>query len=382
MNTTNLQQVLRDGSMKLIDIQQDLSIVVRSHSVYENLKMFKYDMINSPMSNRIVRECRGIILDMDNNWEVVAYPFDKFFNFGESSAANVDWGTAKVQEKLDGSLMIVYHYDGKWHVASSGTPDACGQVHSLPKKFSDLFWETWETLGYKLPTSDAENLTFMFELMTPYNRVVVPHLNSRITLIGVRDNSTLQELDVNLFANTGWEIVKQFPIHNMETLVESFENFDGIRQEGYVVVDADFRRVKVKHPGYVAIHHMKGNNNDIPSYKKMFNLVVTGESSEVLTYFPEWKPIYEEVEKAFFKACDEIVASYHSAVAKTENAFPAGVHITETQKQKEFAAHAVKSKCSDFLFKMRAGKLNDIRQYFGNIDENRALEILGFKDKV
>lgn len=95
---------------------------IRTHSRYPHLCMFKYHQINSDFRNPIVREARGIILDASNKWAVVSYPYDKFFNAGESLAAKVDWNSAKVYEKLDGSLMTLYFYDNQWHVSSSGPP--------------------------------------------------------------------------------------------------------------------------------------------------------------------------------------------------------------------------------------------------------------------
>lgn len=71
------------------------------------------DQIDSPMSNAIVQDARGTILDEDDNWRIVAFPFRKFFNFNESNAAKLNWsGGVKVMEKLDGSLMILYSYKG------------------------------------------------------------------------------------------------------------------------------------------------------------------------------------------------------------------------------------------------------------------------------
>jgi hypothetical protein len=32
----------------------------------------------------IVRESRGVVLDSDHDWRIVALPFDKFFNYGTS----------------------------------------------------------------------------------------------------------------------------------------------------------------------------------------------------------------------------------------------------------------------------------------------------------
>ena len=69
---------------------------------YPNLALFKYDQIESPMSEAIVQEARGIVLDENDNWRVVGRGFSKFFNHLEGNAAQIDWSTAKVQEKVDG----------------------------------------------------------------------------------------------------------------------------------------------------------------------------------------------------------------------------------------------------------------------------------------
>ena len=46
----------------------------------EGLVCFKYSQIDSDFNEPLVRECRGIILEKDT-WNVVAYAFNKFFNF-------------------------------------------------------------------------------------------------------------------------------------------------------------------------------------------------------------------------------------------------------------------------------------------------------------
>lgn len=375
-----LQQALRNGENPET-IENKTRVKAKRHSKWPNLVMFKYDMINSNFANPLVQECRGIILDESNNWEIVARPFDKFFNEGEGYAATIDWSSAKVQEKLDGSLMIMYWYDGMWQIASSGTPDAGGQVHALEMSFAQLFWKTWNKLGYEVPDHTYQNFTFMFEMMTRYNRVVVPHKEDKISLIGVRHKDGT-ERDVNLFVGMDWPIVKSFSLRSLEDVVASFEHFDGIDQEGYVVVDGNFNRVKIKHPGYVAIHHLKGD--DGPSHKKMFKIVCSGESAEVLTYFPEWKPVYDEVEQAYKETCDTLYRQYHDAVQKTAAAFAVGlaqgVAIRPAVEQKEFASHALKSVCPDALFKMRAGKIKTFQEYFANISVEHTMKIMGKKE--
>lgn len=72
--------------------------------------MFKYNQLSSDFSNPIVREARGIIFREDN-WKCVRRAFDKFFNYGEPNAAEIDWNTAKVQTKIDGSLISAWFDD-------------------------------------------------------------------------------------------------------------------------------------------------------------------------------------------------------------------------------------------------------------------------------
>ena len=75
--------------------------------------LFKYSQIDSDPSLEIVKEARGLILE-DGTWNIVAYPFKRFFNYGEPNAAAIDWTSARVQTKEDGSLIKVYFYNGEW----------------------------------------------------------------------------------------------------------------------------------------------------------------------------------------------------------------------------------------------------------------------------
>ena len=86
--------------------------------------LLKYDQIRSDFNIPIVRECRGIILDESDGYKPVCVPFYKFGNIGESYVPDIDWGSAQVQEKLDGSLIKLWHHKGTWHVSSNGEIDA------------------------------------------------------------------------------------------------------------------------------------------------------------------------------------------------------------------------------------------------------------------
>jgi hypothetical protein len=322
-------------------LEQNFAISIKRHLKYPNLVLLKYNQIESPLSHPVVRECRGIILDEANNWQVISYPYRKFFNYGEGHADEIDWKTARVYEKLDGSLMTIYYYDDHWEVASSGLPDASGQANMGTITFSSLFWKTWTELGYKLP--EQTDYCFMFELMTPYNRVVVRHPSSRLVLHGVRRLTDGQEFTPEEFAKQiGCECVQQLPLNSWENILEAAKTLDPMEHEGYVVCDGNFHRVKMKSPQYVAVSHLKEGM----SVRNMLELIRINESAEFLTYYPEYTELYNEV-KAKFTALVNQVDTYFQSIK----------HIDD---RKAFAMEAKDHPQSGILFGLKQGKIKSI----------------------
>lgn len=340
MKTMLLQDFLRSGGtpQKLFDSR---AIMHKRHKTHSNLVLFKYSMIDSPMEDPLVRECRGVILDEANDWHVVSRAFDKFFNHGEAHAAQIHWPSARVQEKLDGSLAVVYHYAGTWHVATSGTPDASGDVNG-EGSFEAYFWETFSAQGGGLPVDrpELEEICFIFELMGPANRIVVVHEKPSLRLLGVRNRRTGEQHLPDSGERSWWDVVhippvRSFSLGSFEQIAASFEAISPLSQEGYVVVDERFHRVKVKHPGYVALHHAK----DGMTAKSILEIVRSGETSEVLTAFPEFRPLLQE-------ARDRVEA----VIQRIETCYG---ELKDIPEQKAFAMEALKTGVSPALFAMR-----------------------------
>ena len=70
--------------------------------------IFNYNQYNSDLSLAEVKQARGIIFDETNNYEIACYPFDKFFNASEPLSSKIDWTSACVQTKVDGSIMKLF----------------------------------------------------------------------------------------------------------------------------------------------------------------------------------------------------------------------------------------------------------------------------------
>lgn len=254
------------------------------------LVSLKYNQIESPMHEPIVQECRGMVVDTESA-TVLAWPYNKFWNYGDVPAAQIDWSTARCLEKLDGSLMILYWDDeaNEWAVASSGTPRAGGSFGDADTTFRDVFWETWADLNMRVPDEDV-NACFMFELCTAGNRIVVQHDKPRIVLHGARTLSSGNEWEWRglqyAAALYGWELVKSYPLTCIEDCLAAADALDPIQCEGFIVVDAQFNRIKIKSPRYVVLHHMKGE----ATQRRAIELWQSGDAKELLGYFPEMAP--------------------------------------------------------------------------------------------
>ena len=298
-----LRQHGEEASFK--HFRDDLHLMIKEASDGRRV-LFKYDMLDSPMGNPIVQEARGLILDRGDNWRVLSWPFRKFFNMGEGHAAPLDLSTATVLEKVDGTCITLYHFDGSWRVQTLGMIDADGQVNNAfpPRTFAQL-WK--ETLGPRHMDESYFNdvlhsdLTFTFELATQYNRIVTRYDRPRIVLLSVRDRSTLKELanldDIYAALHSVAPIIElpaKYPLA-VTSLAEVATLAAALPQmsEGYVVVDAAFNRVKVKNPSYLALLHLK--ESSASSVKALVQLVLTNEGSEFLAYFPEFKEQYDRI---------------------------------------------------------------------------------------
>jgi hypothetical protein len=361
--TLHIQDYLR-GNGTLETLALEYAVKHARHAAHPNLVLLKYDQINSPMEAPIVRECRGLILDEADDWRIVARPYVKFFNYGEPHAADIDWATARVQEKVDGTLCVFYHYAGRWHVATTGMPDARGPANALPITFHELIWRTAEAYGLRLLSPEH---TYLCELTGPHNRVVVVHSETRLTLLGIRHTQTgiwasLDERERYLEGDV--LTVREYGLSSFAELIATFAILSPLQQEGYVVLDGRGHRVKVKHPGYVNIHLLK----EAATPKRCVEVLRAGEEWELLTYFPEYAATFDPIRSAYEALIAEIDADYE--------------RLRAIPMQKEFAAEALRSRCSAALFALRAGKCVSARQFLSaQAQLPYVLRLLGVKEE-
>lgn len=176
--------------------------------------------------------CRGLIVDGDGF--VVARPFSKFFNYGTPQAADLPAEPFTVTEKIDGSLGILYYLGGEQHIATRGSFVSEQAIEG-----------TRMLRGYDC--SHAQEVTPLFEIVYPENRIVVDYGGRReLVLLAGIDHHTGRDAEVE------WNgpVAER---HDCPT-VEELAALEGPNREGFVVAFESGFRVKVKFAEYVRLH--------------------------------------------------------------------------------------------------------------------------------
>lgn len=272
-----------------------------------SLSIFNYDMMVD-FSDPIVQEARGIIINTDM-LNVVCFPFRKFGNSHESYADPIDWSNAKVQEKIDGSIVKLWHLTGnQWIFSSNSCINASDAKLNSGYTMLDLIKETDEFVYLNnliLNNELDEHNTYIFELVGPKNQVVIKYDKTQLYHIGTRNNETGKELGTGQFAGFIMS-PKEYPLHSLEDCIAAAKELnknDYPDNEGFVVVDKDYHRVKVKAPEYLIYHHMVNNGQ------------ITKERAFDLLYADDFNP------KNFDKTVSELPEYVKNALIYYRDAF-------------------------------------------------------------
>jgi len=354
--------------------------ISRETAFGRNLAMFKYSQFDSDFMNPLVRECRGVILDEDT-LEPVSVPFFKFGNYGEPYCPEIDWTTARVGEKLDGSIIkFVKFRDGNLLVSTNGSIDAFKtnlqeQIGCPYSTFGELVVAALEAEMSRAEAAGdplrwmADKLepgyTYMFELTSPYNKVIVPQFETRLNFLGCRNNATMQETHFSDHPLAAvFNTPKTYPMQSLDDCIAAAKGLT-LDHEGYVVCDASFNRVKVKSPLYVSAHYMRSDDGSL-SHRRAAELIKENQTDEFLTYFPEFTADFEKMRGAL----DAYAAKIDSAYAELSS-----MRLPTRKEQAMWIVSNAKD-VSGCLFKMLDGKIASGRDWVYALAPDKMADVL------
>lgn len=313
-----VQQYLLTHSLQQLELEHGVN---HRFSADKTKFSLNYDQLAAKSNDPIANQCRGLILrprvtehlttsvvapnEVVGPTEVVARPMDRFFNAGDPAAAAIDWSTARIQCKLDGTCCILYYDFAKaeWCVATRSVPEAdvsFGDIVSPLKEntFYNLFrYSVCETIRaqYREFYSDTSwdeftsmldrNVTYVYELTSPVNRIVVKYDNYRVTLLAARETANGKYLPLEEGYGPGLQVVEEWPLKTLADIEAFLRDSDPAKIEGAVVIDASHNRIKVKSAQWILASRAK----DMVSMSKRNALtcIIDGSSDDVIPLLSE-----------------------------------------------------------------------------------------------
>ena len=309
---------------------------------YDDYILLKYNQLSSNFSLPIVRECRGAIfyLRADGLYDCVCRAFDKFMNYGQDGADTIDWNSAIVEEKVDGSLIKLFYHNDKWHVATNGAADAFKAEATAKKSYGDLFIEALrgQKSAQELVDLLDKDYTYMFELVSPETQLVVSYPETKLYYLGRRNIITMKEDKVELpYAKYfGILMPKQYSLSSIDECLAYVKTMTK-NEEGFVVRDKYFRRIKIKSPEYLMAFGM--NNNNKITEKRIINMMKNNTIDDFIAYCPQHKAKVDNMLSRIFTLC--ALYDYDWETIQKDSSFTS---------RKEFAFYIKDYQTKDFLF--------------------------------
>ena len=227
------------------------------HTELNGLVLFHYtqDCIFDRSWDDITLNARGIIFNKVTK-ELIAKPWSKFFNIGETPYTNIKelekLGKFHTTVKVDGSLGILYKHNSEWFITTKGSLNSDQGI-----------WATkWARENMDLSTID-NHYTYLFEIIYPENRIVIDYKGFRgLILLGMVNKESGKEVNYKILQQYATKIkvkcVMQFACNNLNDLVDYCKTLTS-SQEGFVITFSNGFKVKIKGDEYLKIHKIISN---------------------------------------------------------------------------------------------------------------------------
>jgi len=210
---------------------------------------YKKKVFYDNLWNEYIAECRGSIVDKDFN--LVAYPFTKIYNYGIEKEAPVlaDDTEVLAYRKVNGFMVSATWYNGDVLVSTTGSTDSDYVTMAKEMMLTHMSWADWQLAFAK---ADMEGLTVMFECVHPNDPHIIPE-EAGMYVLGYRENSwrskvghspTVLEImskEFNCFVPACWRV----------TMSELKQMAKECKHEGFVFYTDNGVSAKIKSPYYL-----------------------------------------------------------------------------------------------------------------------------------
>lgn len=216
--------------------------------------------------DEITLAMRGTVID-DKGY-VIASSFPKFFNYEEVvDQVPLKGDYVYVQEKVDGSLGLLFYYNDEWHLATKGS-----FTSDQAKKGMEILRERYKLFDQVFMT----HVTYVVEIVYPENRIVVDYgEKEKIVFLSTSIDGVEQHwtTSLSIFKGSGIrdeDIVKCEQHFSFdEDLYKSLKEKNTGNEEGFVLLFQPYFRMKIKFEEYVRLHRLLTNFSNVDIWEAL-----------------------------------------------------------------------------------------------------------------
>lgn len=281
--------------------------------VQDDLHLFVYseEAVYEKRWNPWTIAARGLILSPSDK-KIVATPFPKFFNYGEQVDQIIPDCDFEALEKVDGSLIIIFHHKGEWRCATKGS------LGSDQAKWAAAWLARHDTSFLDRDT------TYLAEAIYPENRIVVRYDETGLVMLGAYRGDGLEMPYAELTGvadRLGWRMAKRHSFAAVSELLALAKTLPAT-EEGFVLRFSNGLRLKVKGDEYCRIHRMISRVTPLALWESM----QAGDDMEA---------IRRELPEEFWPDFDAIIGVLRDQIASIVEAVKAEAEVVAGLTDKE-----------------------------------------------
>ena len=210
---------------------------------------YKKKVFYDNLWNEYIAECRGSIVDKDFN--LVAYPFTKIYNYGiEKEAPVLDDSTMVTAfRKVNGFMVACTWHNDDVLVSTTGSTDSPYVAMAKEMMLEHMCWADWQMA---LCNTETQGMTFMFECVHPSDPHIIPE-EEGMYILGARANVWNSPVIHDPFMLQ--QLGRMFNCYVPESVTTNMARLKELakecKHEGYVFYTEDGVSAKIKSPYYL-----------------------------------------------------------------------------------------------------------------------------------
>ena len=329
---------------------------------------------SADLADPIVQEANCLILDEDGELIAKAANIARSVASVEQLPQSIVLENARVIERCEGVLLVIYNLEGEWFVGSQFSADA--RETPFGKKGFLSYGSQFKTHLLNIRGQQAEwydffinvdpRLCFSFLFRLPKSSGLLPTVSYDIKLLDIintADGRSLSQERVDKIA-ASWCISRPpyrvgRDVDSLQVAVRSMPLF----RAGITIIDKNDVRIDIDNPIFNALRNAKEARGRITPVHiaKIFNSCRDNvDLKQIERAFPEYKPILEITEAVTEELFGELITLWNHAKRYTDD--------------KSFAREVMHHPLNYLLFMFRNGKINSLRDAVMELEPNKLVE--------